>query len=677
MEILNKGSKGTKKLYLWIGVLLSVVIATVFLLWRINQKDSLSSQDSEAKIDIVCGNYGCTTDSDCAGYTGDTGDYKCDKDEGSLEGKCIRKSCLPGYIVSGDMCSCEKIVVNTCEGGGWSREPISFSENESFTIIGYAEDADGIDLDSIEIKINGISILPSKITKKEESQTKVIWSKKLSGFMRGTYTISATWADKKGNKGDSCSLSSTFFVTGEDLSSSQTFYVIGDGNSGDYCFSSWVIDGNSCKQDKKCYSSEDINLGISGATTFETLSECEDFVNEEYWQVENNQCIAVDNVEEALDKLHTRGLVLFDDITACQNTLVDNDGESNMIVLTIAASNASSSSKDNAQYVCDGINDATIIQNVINEYPSGAEIHFTQGEFIFNGGISIGNYFTLKGSGSSTIFKAANNADFGHILGNDTFAEIRFSKIEGILLDGNKENVSSYIDGIFFRKGSWITIKDIYVQNFTGNGIVLSGNESGGFCDENTIESSIIQYCDLNGLLIDVASDNLVTNCSFYGNGNSTDSYSGAVRISGGTSNGLMNCNIHTNNNNGIITSWCHGTRIIGCDVRRNKMNGFFSYYDKNLNVQGSTFEGNGTAEIGYLASGILIYDGLYNTFIGNTSTNYDGSGNQLYGIYMNDSSEDLSGPDYMIIKNNILNGNNTASKVIVGENNLVSDNIE
>lgn len=673
MVILGRESKDKKRTYLWIAILLSVVLATIFVLWRVNQEETLSSEKSEAKTNIACGDYGCTSDSDCAGYTGVGGDYKCVNEKGAIEGKCVRISCLPGYSVSDDMCSCEKVVVNTCEGGGWSREPISFAENENFTMTGYAEDTDGIDLDSLEIKINGISMFSSKIIKKEESRTKLMWSQKLSGFKRGTYSVSVTWKDKKGNGGDNCSLASTFFVTGEEkFPSSQIFYI-----NGEYCFSFWIVDGNSCKQDRTCYSSKDINLGISGVTTFETLVECQNFVDKEYWQVENNQCIPVDNIEEALDKMHTRGLVLFDDIIACQNTLVDNDGESNMVVLTIAASNASASLKENAQYVCDGINDATIIQNVINEYPSGAEIRFTQGVFVFNKGISIGNYFTLKGNGSSTIFKVVDNADFGHILGNDTFPEIRFSKIEGILFDGNKENVSSYIDGMFFRKGSWITIKDIYVQNFTGNGVVLSGNESGGFCDENTIESSVIQYCDLNGLLIDVASDNLITNCSFYGNGNGTDSYSGAVRISGGTSNGLMNCNIHTNNNNGIITNWCHGTRIIGSDVRRNKMNGLFSYYDQNLNVQGSTFEGNGTAGINYLASGILIYDGLYNTFIGNTSTNYGGVGSQLYGIYMNDSSGDLSGPDYMIIQNNILNGNSTASKVIIGDNNVVSDNIE
>jgi parallel beta-helix repeat protein len=343
---------------------------------------------------------------------------------------------------------------------------------------------------------------------------------------------------------------------------------------------------------------------------------------------------------------------------------------------TIAASDAPTTIQAKSDYVCDGVNDSSIIQDVINDVPNGAELNFSIGTFIFHNPLRYGDYFSLRGNGYATMFTVPDNATLPYILCNDGFNEIKFSKVEGILLDGNQSNINHVIDGIYYKKGSWNTLNNIYVQNFTGNGIHLFGNEPGGFCDENTLNNCTVQYCNTNGIFVDVASDNLITNCNLYGNGITSNSYLGAINLNGGTSNGINNCNIHTNNSNGIMSSLGNGTRIMGSDVRNNNMNGLFSDYDQYMQVEGNTFESNGTGNVNYLSSGILIYDGIYNSIIGNSCVNYGSSGSQDYGIYMQNASSTLPGPDYFIIKNNILHGNNTNSLVSIGSNDIISDNL-
>jgi hypothetical protein len=273
MKILEELESKDKKIYIFAGIGILVVAATGFLLWRINQDEQLSSEESEAKETVVCGGQ-CVNDSDCIGWDdGDgnveckqgvtphvcqiyecpsgyeigpskcacipsgglaCGEYGCAIDEDCAGGsdtdpdaefecanradgnvskqQCVRMKCPTGYEIGEDKCSCVYSVANTCEGGGWTRSPSSFAEDESYTISGYGEDADGIDSSSIDVKIDGTSISSYKISK-EADDTRTDWSTTLSGLSAGTHTVVVTWEDSEGEGGDDCTVSSTFTVT--------------------------------------------------------------------------------------------------------------------------------------------------------------------------------------------------------------------------------------------------------------------------------------------------------------------------------------------------------------------------------------------------------------------------------------------------------------------------------
>ena len=214
MKILNDLKEKEKKIYIVAAIVLAVILVTGFLLWRINQKAKLSSDESEAAGTMACGTYGCVQDSDCQGWTGVGGDYECDEVMSHIpsQQRCVRLRCPTGYTLESDRCTCTAIVVNTCEGGGRVRRPSTFAEDESFTISGYGEDADGISANSIDVKIDGSSISGHKISKQVDGN-RTNWSTTLSDLSVGSHTVVVSWEDSKGKGGGNCTLTSTFTVT--------------------------------------------------------------------------------------------------------------------------------------------------------------------------------------------------------------------------------------------------------------------------------------------------------------------------------------------------------------------------------------------------------------------------------------------------------------------------------
>lgn len=316
MKMLDELDGKDKKIYIITGISILVVAATGFLLWRINQNKQLSPGEGEAAESVVCGgecvndndckgwndgngnvecnqgsshrceifrcttsgyvigpskcactpsggikcgSYGCAGDADCNGGSGTDPSYECNnRTDGDItKQQCIRMKCPTGYEVDDDKCSCVLTVANTCEGGGWTKKPSSFTTDESFVMTGYGEDADGIDLTSIDVKINNVSLSSSKVTKKKDSDTKASWSTTLSGYTAGTYTAAVTWEDSKGNSGDDCTLSATFTVTAvEEIE----------------CTTLWWYDNSStaCGQKEFCG-----DYAYTGLYTFSTKTACE------------------------------------------------------------------------------------------------------------------------------------------------------------------------------------------------------------------------------------------------------------------------------------------------------------------------------------------------------------------------------------------------------------------
>ena len=200
-----------KTLYIVAIAGLIFMAAVGFLLWRINQEGSLSSEETDASSKLACGEYGCEEDSDCEGW--DDREYSCDQvmSHDASKQRCERISCPTGYEMEDDQCTCT-LVDSSCDGGGWTSEPTSVEEGNKVTISGYGEDASGIDSDSITIEIDGAEVNSSSITL-SEGTTVTSWSIIASGLSVGSHTVEVSWADTEGNTGNDCELTTTFTVT--------------------------------------------------------------------------------------------------------------------------------------------------------------------------------------------------------------------------------------------------------------------------------------------------------------------------------------------------------------------------------------------------------------------------------------------------------------------------------
>jgi hypothetical protein len=139
---------------------------------------------------------------------------------------------------------------------------------------------------------------------------------------------------------------------------------------------------------------------------------------------------------------------------------------------------------ENADFVCDGVDDQITIENVIDNYlPStGGSIYFREGTYILSDNLIISkSNVTLFGGGSSTVLKREDN-------NNENMRLIYASGkanllIQNLSIDGNKANSDNgTTDGIYFDHvdnskivGCWIknqTDVDIYL-NISNNNIVV------------------------------------------------------------------------------------------------------------------------------------------------------------------------------------------------------------
>jgi len=215
MKILEDFEKKDRNIVIIAGVVLLVIAVTGILLWQVNKADDLSSDETDASSNMACGQYGCSQDSDCAGWNNGAGDFECDEVMSHIpsQQRCIRYRCPTGYrLVKPCTCEAEVEEENVCEGGGWVRKPTTFSEDESFTISGYGEDDDGISFTSIDVKLDGVSISSYKVSK-QVNGNRTDWTTTLSNLDPGSHTIEASWKDGEGNSSDDCSVSQTFTVT--------------------------------------------------------------------------------------------------------------------------------------------------------------------------------------------------------------------------------------------------------------------------------------------------------------------------------------------------------------------------------------------------------------------------------------------------------------------------------
>lgn len=158
----------------------------------------------------------------------------------------------------------------------------------------------------------------------------------------------------------------------------------------------------------------------------------------------------------------------------------------------------------------DSTDDTTSIQNAINYAQTNEkELFINSGTYLVDG-LTISNTITVKGESYNAVLKAIDTAtsDILTITGAGAFK----SELSGFAVDGNKDNVTSPINGLKITKGTavagdkYTNIHDISIYNLTGCG-VYANEASAGDLRELRFRNVDIRGCEETGMYLNNVTD--------------------------------------------------------------------------------------------------------------------------------------------------------------------------
>jgi hypothetical protein len=176
----------------------------------------------------------------------------------------------------------------------------------------------------------------------------------------------------------------------------------------------------------------------------------------------------------------------------------------------VAANDAPQSSKDGADWVCDGTADDVQIQAAIDALPSGGgQVSLSDGIFNIAATVVLDkNYISLVGSGWSTILRAVNSLNSPIIATTQPAAAQRLGiRIIWMKIDGNKANQTS--GGAINLVGTYFALlSHLWIVDSEDYGIqIIRNSGSDPFAAYNFIENCHITLGDGFGIHTTATSD--------------------------------------------------------------------------------------------------------------------------------------------------------------------------
>ncbi|MGE7718056.1 right-handed parallel beta-helix repeat-containing protein [Priestia megaterium] len=286
-------------------------------------------------------------------------------------------------------------------------------------------------------------------------------------------------------------------------------------------------------------------------------------------------------------------------------------GDQRAATVVIAASNASEASKRGADYVCNGVDDQVVINNVLYDLLSGGEVVLTEGTFIVNSSIRIPSNTTFRGSGLGTVIKLQDNSAYSATLLTNEYNPARGIVVSDLTLDGNKSNNPNRSAGGI----SLTQVEDCHIQRLLVIGMTFGMIQviEGQYI---SIQENIIRNNPTSTASIDVLRTNYstVNNNIIADNGSSGISFDGSyLSISGNVIRGTGSDSISIDGSNSrvegniIVNSGRHGITIDG------------SYNSVQNNVIRGSVE-----------NGVMVYSGATSNLV----TNNDMYGHGSKAIY-------------------------------------------
>jgi len=270
----------------------------------------------------------------------------------------------------------------------------------------------------------------------------------------------------------------------------------------------------------------------------------------------------------------------------------------------VAASNSIDS--ENADYVCDGVNDQDNINAAIGNLPdNGGSIYLREGTYVVGDNIIISkSNVALVGAGASTVIKIedAKNANMSVIYasGKDNLL------VQNLRINGNAVNqTSGTMRGIYLYGGKNSKIVDCWVENLREYGIYLQSSNN------NTVTGNTIQ-----GNSLDNSNNNTITSNTFQGNGQH------GIYLTASSNNTVAGNTIQGNDNHGIYLSSSSDNNTVSINMvvgnsqaTDNTDNGIQVDNSNYNNIQGNTVrKGTGSKQQN---TGITILSGT-NNFVAN-----------------------------------------------------------
>jgi parallel beta-helix repeat protein len=291
------------------------------------------------------------------------------------------------------------------------------------------------------------------------------------------------------------------------------------------------------------------------------------------------------------------------------NTLETVTGSINRAAtFVVAASNSSDAEKNAADYLCDGTEDQTEINQAIDAAaalsPAGGTVYLCGGTYNVTGSILLKSYINLRGAGLVTKLFVPNgtNSDLDVIKSANELATTYYVIISDLFINGNKSNQSSgTMNGIQLTNFSQCILQRIKIQYLKGAGVIFGTSTTISWADIIDVYG-----CDGAGISLNACGvDNIVSKCYCASNNTGID----ATSVNDFQ---ILNNNIISNSQDGIDLTTCTYGIIQGNMVRSNSLNGICTWSASSyLEIIGNHVSLNGQ-------SGLTIDDTSNSNIINN-----------------------------------------------------------
>jgi len=144
---------------------------------------------------------------------------------------------------------------------------------------------------------------------------------------------------------------------------------------------------------------------------------------------------------------------------------------------TVIVASSTSLNKNQADYICDGVDDQVEINAAINSLPAnGGRVLLLEGQFNCASSLNINaSQVVLEGQGRNTILKLNNGANTSAIVATGTTTWIYGVEIKNLQIDGNGTNQTGTSHGIFFNKYVMLShIHNVKILNALTDGINIT-----------------------------------------------------------------------------------------------------------------------------------------------------------------------------------------------------------